>query len=217
VARGELADEPRERAVAVVERELAEDRGALRAERIVDETVHAGDEAFAVGRVERAEQGAVAPDVARQSQAERGVGTLDVRADHARELAILLHQRAYALLEAAVLRIEVAAQRAAELVLEVVAVLLESLAQLEQHAVDLAAHRVGVDLAARGAQRQQPDAERGRRVLDALARIGDREELLDDLRIPQREHEIHRGRGRRGSRTGHGAPPLGPIHDRAGA
>jgi len=53
----------------------------------------------------------------------------------------------------------------------VIAVLLESLAELDQQPVDFAAHGAGVDLAARRAQREEADAQRELRVLVALARV----------------------------------------------
>ena len=79
-----------------------------------------------------------------------------------------------------------------------IAVFVESLAQLEEHPLDLVPDRAHVDLAARGAQRKHADPQRGDRELRAAARVGDREDLVDHLGVANLQPQIEDAVGEHG-------------------
>ena len=186
----QLKHQPRQRAVLPVERELAQDRLALRLERALEGLGERAEEPLRLLGVEQPDDRARLSEVGRERLRELRVVAPDLAPQELLELAVLLDQPLDALAEAPALGMEVVLERTRELHGHGALVVGELALELAQHALALLADRVGVDASLGLLQGQHPDAQRARGELAPCAPLRVRLELGDHLRVADLELQL---------------------------
>ncbi len=225
----QLAHQARQGRVAVVERELAQHLVRLLAQRRGQRLLDARAQPVCLGRRQHLEQRALLAQVDRQRARQHRL-VAHVRAHHPLEIAAVADQAVDALRHQPALRIEVLGEGARHLAGQLGGALGQRLAHVGEQLVAGLAHRVGVEVSRRAAQRDHADPQRRGGVPVALGastaaklgqhiRIGE-SEGQDAARLPARgrcaPRPRHRSPGDRRARHRRASPRSRPTRGRAG-
>ena len=167
----EFLHQPAQCAVGPVERELTGDGLGLRLERLRHLGAHHADEGVAFVGTQQRLQRALLAEVLGQQFAQGQARRCDLLGDHGGELSVVAQQALHSFGEHAALRIEVAAQRVVDALVEQATVLGHALFERTEEPVALAADLRTVDRAPGCTHRQDADLQGGQCQFLPLAAV----------------------------------------------